>query len=53
MSLNNKQTNKQTPNPPGYELVLQLLFYKDGVRIKLPTKVDMPLNKVTETNDLA
>ena len=25
-----------------------LFFYKDGLGIKLPTKVNMPLNKETE-----
>ena len=27
-----------------------LSFYKDGFGIKLPTKIDIPLNKVTKTH---
>ena len=28
-----------------YEKVPALFFYKDGIRLKYPVKVDMPLNK--------
>ena len=31
-------------------LLLLMSFYRDGFGIKWPTKVDMPLNKETETD---
>ena len=41
-----KNIKSSYPPPTSYELIVSLLFfYKDGVGIKLPTKVDMPLNK--------
>ena len=49
------QTNSLTKGmnpviPPVMSLILSLLyFYKDGCSFNLPMKVDMPLNKETET----
>ena len=44
-------------NEPPYSLamgwILSLLFYEDGFPIKLPSKVDMPLNEETKEPHLS
>ena len=37
-------------SPPAMDLIVSLLFYKDGFDIRLPTKVNMPSNKDTKPN---
>ena len=35
-------------SPPAMDLIIPLLFYKDGFDIKELTKVEMPLSRETE-----